>query len=308
MKAGVAVSPELELIVPQPDQSFRWVKHDYPFSISWSYHPEFELHLIQESSGILFCGDYVGEFAPGHLSLIGPNVPHQWASNLSPGETIMDRDVLLQFQFERIENGRTAFPEFAEILALLDTARQGVEFTGRAAGEGARLLLQLETLSGLPRLLAFFELFLALARSPESERKQLASANYQNVMSSQHAGAVGAIISYVVDNLAGEIRLARAAEVANMSESSMSRFFRRSTGMGFTEYVRKLRIGLACRLLAETNREIVEISSEVGYENLSNFNRSFLREKGMTPSKYRKSVRLLSVEMAACRSGKRSHP
>jgi AraC-like DNA-binding protein len=111
------------------------------------------------------------------------------------------------------------------------------------------------------------------------------------------------MISYVVKNFAGDIRLSRAAEAASMSEPSMSRFFKRSTGVGFAEYVRKLRIGLACRLLAETDREIVEISAEAGYENLSNFNRSFRREKGMTPSNYRKSVRHLEVETAFCRKG-----
>jgi len=303
MKYGQAILPELEVIVPQPGESFRWAKHDYPYFISWSFHPEYELHFIRESRGVLFCGDYVGEFFPGHLSLIGPNIPHQWASNLSPGDTIRDRDVLAQFRSERIDEGRDLFPEFAEVRPLLKAAKRGIEFSGRAAREGGRLLQQVGTMTGLERLLAFLQLLRVLAQSRDDERKQLASSNYENVMSSEHAHAVSAMISYVVKNFAGDIRLSRAAEAANMSEPSMSRFFKRSTGMGFAEYVRKLRIGLACRLLAETDREIVEISAEAGYENLSNFNRSFLREKGMTPSKYRKSVRHLEIETALCRQG-----
>ncbi len=307
MKAGIAVSPEFELIVPQPDQSFRWFTHDYPYPIFWGYHPEYELHLLRESQGILFCGDYVGEFAPGNLCLIGPNVPHQWVSNISPGATIRERDVVAHFLSDQIDGARRFLPEFVEIIGLLDDAKRGIEFTGKAAKAGGRLFLELGAKRGLQRLLGFVELLLVLARSKESDRKHLASANYRTAISAERAGAVVAIISYVVDNLAGEIRLSRAAEATNMSEPSMSRFFKRTTGIRFTEYVRKLRIGLACRLLAETDREIVAISSEAGYENLSNFNRAFLQEKGMTPSKYRKSVRLLCAEKAALRHGRALH-
>jgi hypothetical protein len=37
----------------------------------WNFHPEFEIHLIRESTGTAFIGDYIGEFSPRHLAIVG---------------------------------------------------------------------------------------------------------------------------------------------------------------------------------------------------------------------------------------------
>ena len=41
---------ELEVILPEPEHSFRWYEHDYPYPMArWNHHPEFEIHLIPVS-------------------------------------------------------------------------------------------------------------------------------------------------------------------------------------------------------------------------------------------------------------------
>jgi len=69
--------------------------------------------------------------------------------------------------------------------------------------------------------------------------------------------------------------------------TTFSRFFQKNSGRSFTDYLAELRIGRACRLLAETQQPVSGICYEVGYFNLSNFNRNFLKRRGMTPSRYR---------------------
>ncbi|MNF15500.1 DNA-binding transcriptional regulator SoxS [compost metagenome] len=54
--------------------------------------------------------------------------------------------------------------------------------------------------------------------------------------------------------------------------------------------MRKLRVQRACRLLLQTERSVADICFEVGYENLSNFNRHFRIEMGQTPSEYRRGT------------------
>jgi AraC-like DNA-binding protein len=49
-----------------------------------------------------------------------------------------------------------------------------------------------------------------------------------------------------------------------------------------------LRIGRACKLLSNTRRPVTEICFEVGYANISNFNRHFRKERGVTPSQYKR--------------------
>ena len=80
--------PDFELIVSDPASAFRWHRHDYPSPLArWNYHPEFEIHMIAESSGKMFVGDHIGRFGPGNFLLVGPNLPHHWISDLNPDET-----------------------------------------------------------------------------------------------------------------------------------------------------------------------------------------------------------------------------
>jgi AraC-like DNA-binding protein len=53
----------------------------------------------------------------------------------------------------------------------------------------------------------------------------------------------------------------------------------------------RLRIAQACRLLVSTDLKVPRICDEVGYTNLSNFNRQFLTETGVTPREYRRRER-----------------
>jgi transcriptional regulator GlxA family with amidase domain len=102
---------------------------------------------------------------------------------------------------------------------------------------------------------------------------------------------VDAVLRYITDNLAGEIRLDEAAAIIGMTPSGLSRFFLRAAGSGFADTVRRLRVIRACTLLFRTDRPIAEVCFDAGYQNLSNFNRQFPAETGMTPREYRTKIR-----------------
>jgi AraC-like DNA-binding protein len=63
------------------------------------------------------------------------------------------------------------------------------------------------------------------------------------------------------------------------------------TGKTFPEFRNELRIGRACRMLSEGHATITEIAFACGFANLSNFNRQFLRLKGVSPREFRKQIR-----------------
>jgi AraC-like DNA-binding protein len=73
-----------------------------------------------------------------------------------------------------------------------------------------------------------------------------------------------------------------------MSDSTFSRYFKAASGQTFTDMVMQLPLTRACRLLRRTTDSVADIATSVGYQNLSNFNRQFLRAYGMTPRQYRK--------------------
>jgi AraC-like DNA-binding protein len=94
-------------------------------------------------------------------------------------------------------------------------------------------------------------------------------------------------VKYIFENLTLDIRMSEAARIAHMSEPTFSKYFKKASGLTFSDMVRKLRIAHACRLLDQTDQSIASIGRSSGYGNLANFNRKFLAEIGLTPSAYR---------------------
>jgi AraC-like DNA-binding protein len=99
---------------------------------------------------------------------------------------------------------------------------------------------------------------------------------------------INRIVNRITDDIGQAPTAAEAAAELGMSESRFSRFFRRATGNTFTDFVNRIRIHQACKLLMEGDRLITEICYEVGFNNVANFNRRFLEVKGMTPSEFRR--------------------
>ena len=65
--------------------------------------------------------------------------------------------------------------------------------------------------------------------------------------------------------------------------------FKRITGTSIVTYITQIRIKKACEMLLNTNKQVVQIAMECGFDNLSNFNRQFKKNAGCSPLKYRKS-------------------
>ncbi|OSR51209.1 HTH-type transcriptional regulator YesS [Pseudomonas syringae pv. actinidiae] len=118
----------------------------------------------------------------------------------------------------------------------------------------------------------------------------LASAYYSPSLDARSSERINQAFDYLINELTSDLRLSVIAERVGMSEAGFSRFFKRITGHGFIDLMRKLRIQRACRLLVQTQLSVAEICFEVGYENVSNFNRHFRHEMDQTPSDYRRTT------------------
>ena len=278
--------PRFEQVLTAENETFLWRIDDYPWARSvWNFHPEFEIHLIRKSTGTVFIGDYIGEFSPGHLTIVGSDLPHNWVSHNRAGETVNARDLVVQFDPERLKKASTCLPEIAALEKFLELALRGILFSGDTARIGANALEAMGDARGLDRLNQFLQLLELLATS--NTYKVLSSPGFFPDLDSSALDIMQRCTSYVCDHMATDLSLRDVAKVAGMTESTFSRFFQKNSGRSFTDYLAELRIGRACRLLAETQQPVSGICYEVGYFNLSNFNRNFLKRRGMTPSRYR---------------------
>jgi len=93
------------------------------------------------------------------------------------------------------------------------------------------------------------------------------------------------------ERFAEPIRMHDLCAAGNMSERSLHRLFVRHLGENVTDYLGRLRIGRACMWLVETDRPISVIAPDVGFSNLSNFNRRFRAVRHMTPKEFRHQYR-----------------
>jgi AraC-like DNA-binding protein len=96
------------------------------------------------------------------------------------------------------------------------------------------------------------------------------------------------VLKHVENHYAERITIAEIADIAGFSESHFMRYFRDTMGTSFIDYLNDYRLTMASRLLQASDASILEIAEEVGFENLSYFNRAFKKRYGMTPTQYRK--------------------
>ncbi|WP_133162925.1 AraC family transcriptional regulator [Arthrobacter glacialis] len=287
-RALLGRDPVRELVPRDINVSARWHTHDFPSPLArWNSHPEFEIHLITKSHGNFIVGDHIGTFGPGHLAMVGADLPHDWISEPGDGAVIVERDVVFQFRRSWIDDCAAFLPELHELDALMARAMRGIEFSGRTALQGAQQLRSIGGSSGMSRLSNIFTLLQTLNDAP-SEELRLLSNDWLPVPTDAHtATIVSDAISYVLDNLHTGVLMSEAASIAGMSSSAFSKYFKRASGHTFRDVVKQMRLTQACKMLQHSNTAVSTIASEVGYDNLSNFNRQFLSEYGCTPRQFR---------------------
>ena len=94
-------------------------------------------------------------------------------------------------------------------------------------------------------------------------------------------------VTYIKDHLNEDLTVKETAKLLGVNANYLSTQFHNSTGMTFIDFVHKERSAQAAALLKQTNLQIQQIASVIGYNNTSYFAKQFLRYYGMSPSDYR---------------------
>ena len=98
------------------------------------------------------------------------------------------------------------------------------------------------------------------------------------------------LLSYIDQNYSKSLTIEEASTLCGYSCSHFMRWFKNMTGSSFTSYLVERRLVAASEYLLQTNDTILSISENVGFENLSNFNRQFKNRYGISPREYRNSM------------------
>ena len=251
-------------------------------------HEVFELNFVEHAPGVRrVVGDsneVIGEY---DLAIItGPDLEHVWEQNTCTSENI--REITVHFYFDLSEDGFLSRNPFFSLRKMLLEARKGLAFS---LDDIMRVYKLLDTLSsvkeGFYAVQQFMTILYELSKSKHIH--VLATNSYAKVESESDSRRVLKVKNYIAKNYMDEIRLSTLADIAGMSPSAFSRFFKLHTGRNLSDYIIDMRLGYASRRLVDTSDGVAEICFACGFNNLSNFNRLFKKHKGCSPSKFREN-------------------
>lgn len=249
-------------------------------------HPELQITLILQSHGSLFVGDGISTFRPGDLFIIGPNIPHALKNDVSfyQNEQLEAKSISIFFSKEAFGELFFRLPELSKINSFLNKAERGLRVLGGRKKIISEKVIDIRNRKGFDRLLLLFSILQDLANHKEME--SLSRTSFSSKSNELQSEKISRILQFIMDNYHRPIKLEEAAKVANLSVSAFCRYFKIRTRSTFARFLNEIRVSTACKQLIESEYSISEICYQVGFNNISNFNRQFKIITGFTPSQY----------------------
>ncbi len=265
-------------------------RYDYPLH----KHAELELTFMENCTGVQrVVGDSIEECGQYDLALIGSNLEHAWEQR--PDEVLVDvaagkkvREYIIQFSPDLLGETFLAKSQMASLARLLENAKRGIAFGLPVI---MRIFNKLDQLSneapGFPRVLKLLDVLYQL--SLEEDYHLLATTSFASVKTTTDSRRVRKVEEFIDLHFKEEIRLQTVSDIAGMTPTAFSRFFKLRTGRTLSDYIIDIRLGYAARQLVDTTTSVVEICYDSGFNNVSNFNRIFKKRKGCSPSTFREN-------------------
>lgn len=263
-------------------------RHKKEFTYPIHNHEVYELNYVEHASGVRrIVGDsqeVIGEY---DLCLItSPDLEHVWEQYQCTSDDI--REITIQFDFSLGENTLFGRNPFASITRMMNEARKGLCFPLSAIMKVYGLLDSLSVVTdGFYAVTQFLTILYELSKCEGA--RTLATTSYAKVAVEDDSRRILKVKDFISKNYMDDLRLPALADMAGMSPSAFSRFFKMHTSRNLSDYIIDIRLGYASRMLVDTVKSISEICYDCGFNNLSNFNRIFKKKKGCSPSDFREN-------------------
>lgn len=267
-----------EFINPDADLPVKAIIHAVN-EISVHWHKQIEIIMVLDGTVNIRSGKEKHLLKTGDIAFINSNEVHNTSTTGEP-------NLLLAVQIDP-EFYKGMYPNFTDLYIdcnaiLLKEPNEDIkniirrylaqivwEMTTQKVGYRSKIGSILYLLTG--------ELF---AISPFYQKEDMA------ISSDDDLNRLQRITEYIDMNLHKKVTLKEIAEIEHLSYYYVSHFIKEKLGMTFQEYLNQTRLSKALSLLLYSDKNVVEISSELGFKNLAAFNKIFKQEFNVTPSEF----------------------
>jgi AraC-like DNA-binding protein len=261
-------------------------RHKTEFTYPLHQHKEFELNFIEHGKGVRrIVGDSVEEIGDYELVLIGgEDLEHVWEQGRCKSKDI--REITIQFSSDIFGGDLLSKNQFTSIRRMLRRADHGLVFPISSI---MKVYSTLDTIAQeQERFVQFLKfLYILYELSISEDSRVLASSSFAHSERTMESRRVQKVKQYINENYSKPLKLADLADLVGMSSVAFSRFFHQRTGRTLSDYIIDIRLGYAARMLVDSTKNISEICYECGFNNLSNFNRTFKEKRNYTPRDFR---------------------
>ena len=232
----------------------------------------------------------------GDVFIIEPDIEHAYRSGSD--DPLLVYNVLFTSAFLKADiEAMFSVTQFVDFFYVEPLFRNSVHFNARLT---LRPQQQIEMNSLVNRLILeckdkkigyqiliktrLIELFIFLSRCYKEIKSPTRSLSAdENIMHN--------IIEFINRHFAQPLTLAQISQICGMSPSTFSIKFKQYIGQTFIEYRNEIRVRTAREALTKTNCKISTISQDMGFDDLSFFNKLFKKITGVSPGEYRKNYR-----------------
>jgi AraC-like DNA-binding protein len=284
-------------ITPLGEHDFMYVadRHKKEFDYPIHCHEIMELNFVENAAGARrVVGDNSEVIGDYDLALItSSDLEHVWEQHECKSDDI--HEITVQFKLD-YHDEHTPFHTnpFKSIYQMMARAQRGLAFPMAAIMTVYPRLQKLATMTdkfymGMELMTILYEL------SKFDDAHELASSTFAKVNVSSDSRRVLKVKDYISAHINEDLRLEQLADLAGMTPTAFSRYFKQRTGKNLSEYIVDIRLGQAARLLVDTTDSVSEICWTCGFNTLSNFNRLFRKRKGCNPTEFREKYHKTKV-------------
>ena len=246
-------------------------------------HDAWELYCVLQGRGTRTAGDTTQLFMAGDVVLIPPDMYHYW--DYDPVSVNADgcvRYLMVAFNHSLVRHCVAVFPELRNRLSGITFPSGALKFGVKSSRIVRRALLSMREMDELGRLCEMLRLLPVVFTATDF------SGAGNPVRIERDVRRMQQISAYVMTHYVHPILLDDIVAEVGMNRSAFCSYFKRCKGMTFSQFVTRYRLNTACGLLTHSQKSVSEIAYMVGFNDVPHFVRSFTKELGMSPGRYRK--------------------